>query len=98
METRDTTSRKAQAPAANAGGAGPRVIPIEPTTEEVALYEIRKTIHPRAVHGWFARWRWTLVFATQIVFYGLPWLAMNGRQAVLFDLGARKITVFRCQG
>ena len=94
METRDTTSRKAQAPAANAVGAGPRVIPIEPTTEEVALYEIRKTIHPRAVHGWFARWRWTLVFATQIVFYGLPWLAMNGRQAVLFDLGARKFYVF----
>jgi len=71
-----------------------RVIPIQPTSEEVALYEIRKTIHPRAVHGWFARWRWTFVFLTQAVFYGVPWLTWNGRQAVLFDLGARKFYLF----
>jgi len=94
METRDTMHRQGVAPAADARAAGRRVIPIEPTTEEVALYEIRKTIHPRAVHGWFARWRWTLVFATQIVFYGVPWLSINGRQAVLFDLGARKFYLF----
>ena len=62
--------------------------------EAVALYEIRKKIYPRAVHGWFARWRWALVFATQVVFYGLPWLAWNGRQAVLFDLAARKFYIF----
>ena len=37
------------------------MIPIQPTSEEVALYEIRKKIYPRAVHGWFASWRWTLV-------------------------------------
>ena len=24
--------------------------------------------------GWFATWRWTFVWLTQIVFYGLPWL------------------------
>jgi cytochrome c oxidase accessory protein FixG len=70
------------------------VIPIVPSSEEVALYEIRKTIHARAVHGWFAAWRWALVFATQLVFYGLPWLTWNGRQAVLFDLGARKFFLF----
>jgi cytochrome c oxidase accessory protein FixG len=28
------------------------------------------------------------------VFYGLPWLNWNGRQAVLFDLGARKFYIF----
>jgi len=93
MMTQETSIGPARAP-----GAGPRVsrriIPIEPTTEEVALYEIRKTIHPRAVHGWFAGWRWTLVFATQLVFYGLPWLTWNDRQAVLFDLGARKFYLF----
>jgi cytochrome c oxidase accessory protein FixG len=71
-----------------------RVIPIQPTTDEVALYEIRKKIQPRAVHGWYARWRVVLVFATQIVFYGLPWLSWNGRQAVLFDLAARKFYLF----
>ncbi|HEY6829905.1 MAG TPA: hypothetical protein VI259_23785, partial [Gemmatimonadaceae bacterium] len=71
-----------------------KVVPIVASTEEIALYEIRKTIHPRAVHGWFAAWRWALVFATQLVFYGLPWLTWNGRQAVLFDLGARKFFLF----
>ena len=61
---------------------------------EAALYEVRKTIHPRAVHGWFAGWRWSLVWVTQILFYGSAWLTWNGRQAVLFDLAARKFYVF----
>jgi len=61
---------------------------------EQALYEVRKTIHPRAVHGWFAGWRWALVWATQLVFYGLAWLPWNGRQAVLFDIAQRKFTIF----
>src|SRR4029453_12819802 len=36
---------------------------------ELSLYEVRRKIYPRAVHGWFAAWRWALVWATQIVFY-----------------------------
>jgi cytochrome c oxidase accessory protein FixG len=46
------------------------------------------------VHGVFAQWRWGLVFLTQAIFYGLPWLSWNGRQAVLFDLAARKFYIF----
>ncbi|MDH4096366.1 MAG: cytochrome c oxidase accessory protein CcoG, partial [Betaproteobacteria bacterium] len=61
---------------------------------EQALYEVRKTIHPRAVHGWFAGWRWALVWATQVVFYGLAWLPWNDRQAVLFDIAHRKFYIF----
>ncbi len=61
---------------------------------EQALYEVRKAIYPRAVRGWFAAWRWTLVWATQIVFYGLAWLPWNGRQAVLFDIAHRKFYIF----
>jgi cytochrome c oxidase accessory protein FixG len=61
---------------------------------EQALYEVRKTIHPRAVHGWFAGWRWALVWATQLVFYGLAWLPWNDRQAVLFDIAHRKFFIF----
>jgi cytochrome c oxidase accessory protein FixG len=61
---------------------------------EQSLYEVRKKIYPRAVHGSFARWRWGLVFATQLVFYGLAWLEWNGRQAMLFDLAARKFYIF----
>jgi len=58
------------------------------------LYEVRKKIYPRGVSGAFARWRWAMVFVTQLVFYGAPWLAWNGRQAVLFDLAARKFYIF----
>ncbi|WP_422841827.1 4Fe-4S binding protein, partial [Achromobacter xylosoxidans] len=51
-------------------------------------------IYPRSVSGIFARWRIAFVFLTQLIFYGLPWLQWNGRQAVLFDLGARKFYLF----
>jgi len=61
---------------------------------EESLYEVRRKIYPRAVQGWFAAWRWALVWATQLVFYGLPWLVWNERQAVLFDLAARKFYLF----
>ena len=73
-------------------------IPVAPArpavAEEVALYEIRKKIYPRAVTGTFARWRWAMIFATQLVYYGLPWLSWNDRQAVLFDIAARKFYIF----
>ncbi|MFZ5556587.1 MAG: cytochrome c oxidase accessory protein CcoG [Pseudomonadota bacterium] len=61
---------------------------------EVALYEIRKKIYPRAVSGIIANWRIALVVITQLVFYGLPWLMWNERQAVLFDLAHRKFYIF----
>ncbi|MFK7964847.1 MAG: cytochrome c oxidase accessory protein CcoG [Burkholderiaceae bacterium] len=61
---------------------------------EVPLYEIRKKIYPRSVTGWFAGWRWALVWFTQLLFYGLPWLSINGRQSVLFDLEARRFYIF----
>ena len=34
------------------------------------------------------------VVLTQVIFYGLPWLQWNNRQAVLFDLAARKFYIF----
>jgi cytochrome c oxidase accessory protein FixG len=76
--------------------ANDKTILLQPAAaaEETGLYEIHKKIYPRAVHGWFARWRWGLVFATLAIFYGLPWLTWNGRQAVLFDIAARKFYVF----
>jgi cytochrome c oxidase accessory protein FixG len=71
-------------PVASGGGA-----PIEQ-----ALYESAKKIYPRAVTGWFAAWRWALVWATQLVFYGGAWLTWNDRQAILFDIAARKFYIF----
>jgi cytochrome c oxidase accessory protein FixG len=61
---------------------------------EQSLYEIRKKIYPRAVSGKFATARWSLVWLTQLLFYGLPWLTWNDRQAVLFDLSVRKFYIF----
>ncbi|MBI3936119.1 MAG: cytochrome c oxidase accessory protein CcoG [Betaproteobacteria bacterium] len=73
-----------------------RSIPLASVSNEVetALYEVRRKIHPRAVRGRFAAWRWALVWLTQIIFYGAPWLTWNERQAVLFDLGTRKFYIF----
>jgi cytochrome c oxidase accessory protein FixG len=76
------------------------VIPIRPAAAVadgelmVSMYEKQAKIYPRAVHGWFARWRWTMVWITQGIFYGLPWLQWNGRQAMLFDLNERRFFVF----
>lgn len=73
-----------------------RVIPIaaEPQEESIRLYAASKKIYPRSISGVFARWRWGMVFLTQLVFYGLPWLEWGGRQAVLFDLAARRFYLF----
>ena len=57
------------------------------------MYEKQVKIYPRAVTGWFAGWRWAMVWLTQLVFYGGPWLQWNGRQAVLFDLSERRFFV-----
>jgi len=59
----------------------------------VSLYQKQKKIYARAVSGLFATWRWSLVWFTQLLFYGLPWLEWNNRQAVLFDLGARRFYI-----
>jgi cytochrome c oxidase accessory protein FixG len=61
---------------------------------EVSLYAARKKLYPRSVTGTFARWRWVFVWLTQLVFYGLPWLQWGQRQAVLFDLEARRFYIF----
>ncbi|MES2089277.1 MAG: cytochrome c oxidase accessory protein CcoG [Pseudomonadota bacterium] len=58
--------------------------------ELVSLYQKTEKVYAREVKGWFTKWRWAFVWLTQIVFYGMPWLMWNGRQAVLFDLGTRR--------
>lgn len=58
------------------------------------VVEAKNKIYVRAVTGWFAAWRWALVWVTQLVFYGMPWLQWNGRQAVLFDLQGQRFFLF----
>jgi len=74
-----------------------KIIPItaQPVGDDDAFcVEASRKIYPRSVTGIFTRWRWIMVFVTQIVFYGLPWIEWGQRQAVLFDLGVRRFYVF----
>ncbi len=66
----------------------------EPKVAVIQMYAAREQIYPREASGRYASLRWLCVWLTQIVFYGLPWLRWNDRQAVLFDLGARKFYLF----
>jgi cytochrome c oxidase accessory protein FixG len=75
-------------PIAQAAGDG------DGSAQYVSLYQKQATIYPRAVTGWFATWRWVFVWLTQLLFYGLPWLQWNDRQAVLFDLDAQRFYIF----
>jgi len=61
---------------------------------EQTLFETQKKIYPRAISGYFANLRWLIVWLTQLLFYGTVWLNWNDRQAVLFDLAARKFYIF----
>ena len=78
--------------ARTAGPQGPASSPVE--TSDETLYEVRRKIYPRSVTGAFSNWRVWMVLLTQLIYYGTPWLQWNGRQAVLFDLGARKFYIF----
>jgi len=65
-----------------------------PQEAVIRMYAAREEIHPRETKGRYASLRWACVWLTQLLFYGLPWLSMHGRQAVLFDLGSRKFHLF----
>ena len=81
-------------PIAPSPDSSPIAPPADADAETVWLYEAHKKIYPRSVSGVFTNWRWVMVFVTQLVFYGLPWLQWGQRQAVLFDLGARRFYIF----
>ncbi len=70
------------------------IVPQEADEELISLYASHQKIYPRSVSGLFSNWRWGMVFLTQLIFYGMPWLEWGQRQAVLFDLGARRFYIF----
>ncbi|KAF0813245.1 hypothetical protein IGB42_02173 [Andreprevotia sp. IGB-42] len=61
--------------------------------EEISLYAKHKKVYPRWITGYWNNWRIFFVFATQLFFYGMPWLQINGRQALLFDLSQQKFYI-----
>lgn len=93
MSTSETPQRKV-IPIFRSLDKGPIAPPPDATAEMVSLYEAHKKIYPRSVSGLFSNWRWGMVFLTQLVFYGMPWLEWGQRQAVLFDLNSRRFYIF----
>jgi cytochrome c oxidase accessory protein FixG len=63
-------------------------------SETESYYEAHRKIYPREVKGRFATLRNIAVWVLLGLFYGVVWLQWNGRQAVLFDLPARKFYLF----
>lgn len=73
------------------------VIPImaAPVAEKtISLYQKTPKVYPRTVNGYFKNWRWLMIWLTQIVFYGLPWLQYGERQAFLIDINAQRFYLF----
>jgi cytochrome c oxidase accessory protein FixG len=63
-------------------------------TQDGELYAARQKIYPREIEGRFQRLRTIAAWVLLGIFYLLPWLRWEDRQAVLFDLPARKFHIF----
>ena len=63
-------------------------------TAEPTLYAAHRKIYPREVSGYFTRLRMLSVVVLLGIYYLIPFLQWDGRQALLFDLPARKFYIF----
>jgi cytochrome c oxidase accessory protein FixG len=61
--------------------------------QQNSLYQSAEKIHAREVDGTFDRFRSGSVIVLLGLYYILPWLHWDNRQAVLFDLPARKFYI-----
>jgi len=59
-----------------------------------SFYAAHRKIYPREVKGRYASLRNLAVWVLLGIYYVLPWIPWNDRQAVLFDLPARKFYIF----
>lgn len=73
---------------------GKKQIPLEMLDAGGSAYVSERKVYPRDVSGPLNRLRVLAVFWLLGMFYLFPWLRWDGRQAVLFDLPARKFYVF----
>ena len=62
--------------------------------EQVIQFHSSKRIHPKRAIGKFANLRVLMIVATQLFFYGMPWIMWHGRQAVLFNIEERHFYLF----
>ncbi|MDK4563711.1 cytochrome c oxidase accessory protein CcoG [Kingella kingae] len=70
----------------------PKKPPVKEQT--IQLYQGAKRIHPKLAKGRFANIRIFMIVATQLFFYGMPWISWDGRQAVWFDILGRHFYIF----
>ena len=59
-------------------------------TQSASMYESAKKIYPREIGGRFANLSKLATIVLLSLFYAVPWFNWDERQAVLFDLPARK--------
>ncbi len=70
-------------------------IPLDVVDEQGnSFYVSERKVYPRDVSGRFNRLRVAAVVWLLGMYYLFPWLSWDGRQAVLFDLPARKFYIF----
>jgi len=68
--------------------------PINKIPVEVSLYEKSEKVYPRETAGRFQSLRSVSMYVLLGLYYFLPWVSWGERQAVLFDLPARKFHIF----
>jgi len=72
-----------------------KIIPIAPAPGGfMPMYEAQSKIYPRNTAGFFKNWRWVMIWITQLVFYGVPWLQWGERQAMLLDISTHRFYIF----
>ena len=71
-----------------------RPLPTPVVTEPMDMYQSAAKIYPHEISGRFQTLRKAAAWWLLGMFYLFPWLMWDGRQAVLFDLPARKFYIF----
>ncbi len=66
----------------------------ETATGNKSLYVKHEKIQAREVDGLYSRFRKGAALVLLGIYYFFPWISWSGRQAVLFDLPARKFYIF----
>ncbi len=61
---------------------------------ELDLYQKREKIYTRKIEGFYQRLRMYTGWPLLLGYYCVPWISLNGRQAVLFDLPEREFHIF----
>jgi cytochrome c oxidase accessory protein FixG len=72
--------------------SGSKQIPLK-VVEDGAMYESAPKVYSREISGRFQTLRLIAVWVLLGLYYVMPWVNWDGRQAVLFDLPARKFYI-----